>query len=232
MSENDKTPADKLRELLATRPQQPNLEELVRWWRSSTELVPAVLTELAGLQLEVDAHNTASTPAFDEIAKLCGCPQWDYPGQLIRDVQNVVQECDELRAAVDVLNQEVRELEQQREASRTAARDLMAHVDDLAAFADDNDPRVMATAAPLGAAQANLWIALGMNLDEERARIYADIESRCAVCGWSLAGDISQSCTRGNCSMRPRPEKLYAPERAEREANDRSQRELMEAGHA
>lgn len=48
MSENDKTPADKLRELLATRPQQPNLEELVRWWRSSTELVPAVRRRRGG----------------------------------------------------------------------------------------------------------------------------------------------------------------------------------------
>lgn len=37
------TAADKLRELLASRPAMPNTEELVRWWRSSGELVREVL---------------------------------------------------------------------------------------------------------------------------------------------------------------------------------------------
>lgn len=95
------TPADKLRELLASRPAHPNLEELVRWWRTSGELLPRMLNELADVEIAVDAYKTASEPAFDEIAKLCGCPQWDYPGQLIRDVQNVVQERDNLRGDLD-----------------------------------------------------------------------------------------------------------------------------------
>lgn len=33
------TAADKLRELLATRPAMPNTEELVRWWRTGAELM-------------------------------------------------------------------------------------------------------------------------------------------------------------------------------------------------
>jgi hypothetical protein len=71
-----------------------------------------------------------------------------------------------------------------------------------------------------------------------------DDESRCAVCGWPLARDRiagvdvpssathhgspkfgtrvpptpADGCIRGNCSMRPRPDRLYAPERAAREA--------------
>lgn len=31
-----------------------------------------------------------SEQALDEIAVLCGCAEWDYPGQVIRDVQQVV----------------------------------------------------------------------------------------------------------------------------------------------
>lgn len=44
-----------------------------------------------------------------------------------------------------------------------------------------------------------------------------DDESRCAVCGWPLAESVVKGCVRGNCSQRPRPDNLYAPERAARE---------------
>lgn len=37
------TVADKLRELLATRPQMPNTEELFRWWQTSGELLDELL---------------------------------------------------------------------------------------------------------------------------------------------------------------------------------------------
>lgn len=30
---------------------------------------------------------TAAEEALDEIAALCGCPEWEYPGQVIRDVR-------------------------------------------------------------------------------------------------------------------------------------------------
>lgn len=45
----------------------------------------------------------AATEAFDEIAAACGCPHWDYPGQLVRDVQALVRERDALRAERDEL---------------------------------------------------------------------------------------------------------------------------------
>lgn len=45
----------------------------------------------------------------------------------------------------------------------------------------------------------------------------SDDESRCAVCGWGLVESSDTGCTRGNCSHRPRPERLYSPERAKRE---------------
>jgi hypothetical protein len=48
-----------------------------------------------------------------------------------------------------------------------------------------------------------------------------DDPSRCAICGWPLESESKAGCVRGNCSQRPRPERLYAPERAAREAADR-----------
>lgn len=34
-------------------------------------------------------NNAVAIDAFDEIAKLVGCPSWDYPGQLVRDVETM-----------------------------------------------------------------------------------------------------------------------------------------------
>lgn len=48
----------------------------------------------------------------------------------------------------------------------------------------------------------------------------SDDESRCAVCGWGLCDSVEKGCARGNCSMRPRPERLYSPKRAAREATE------------
>lgn len=61
------TAADKLRELLATRPALPNTEQLVEWWRVSGMLVPPLLEDVenhprvlasawAALQREKDAR--------------------------------------------------------------------------------------------------------------------------------------------------------------------------------
>ena len=44
-----------------------------------------------------------------------------------------------------------------------------------------------------------------------------DDESRCAVCGWTLADSLEKGCVRGNCSLRPLPDRAYAPVRADRE---------------
>jgi len=58
--------------------------------------VDGIVDAVASMALKLDAHEDASTPAFDEIAKLCGCPEWEYPGQVVRDVERVVKERDEL----------------------------------------------------------------------------------------------------------------------------------------
>ena len=56
----------------------------------------------------------------------------------------------------------------------------------------------------------------------EKARCESD-ENRCAVCGWQMPTPkqgIASPCWRGFCGMRPRPQRLFAPERAEREARE------------
>lgn len=32
------------------------------------------------------ADKSAAEKALDDIAAICGCPHWDYPGQVVRDV--------------------------------------------------------------------------------------------------------------------------------------------------
>jgi len=59
--------------------------------RSVEDLVAAV----ADMALKLDAHEDASTPAFDEIVKLCGLAKtWEYPGQVIRDVRDALARRD------------------------------------------------------------------------------------------------------------------------------------------
>lgn len=44
---------------------------------------------------------SAATQAFDAIAALCGCPEWGYPAQVVRDVRGVVAERDALLRVID-----------------------------------------------------------------------------------------------------------------------------------
>jgi hypothetical protein len=37
---------------------------------------------------------------LDRLATICGCPEWDYPGQIVRDVEAVAKERNRLRAAL------------------------------------------------------------------------------------------------------------------------------------
>ena len=58
--------------------------------------IAAARTALPELLDEVESD--AAAQAFDAIAAACGCPEWEYPGQLVRDVRAVVAERDALRA--------------------------------------------------------------------------------------------------------------------------------------
>lgn len=54
--------------------------------------------ELTLAHERIAEHGNAATEAFDAIAAACGCPHWDYPGQVVRDVQALAAERDALRA--------------------------------------------------------------------------------------------------------------------------------------
>lgn len=59
--------------------------------------VPAI----KDMVLELDARRDAADPAFDEIIALCGLAKtWEYPGQVVRDVQDALKKRDDLIAAI------------------------------------------------------------------------------------------------------------------------------------
>jgi hypothetical protein len=70
---------------------------------------------------------------------------------------------------------------------RAAARAYAHHVNQLGLAADDNDPKVMATAGPIGAAQADLWIALGIYEEAKPCGFGVDGKD-CYACELSKAG--------------------------------------------
>lgn len=59
--------------------------------------------EIALAAVFTDAKTDPATEAFNAIAVACGCAQWDYPGQLVRDVEALVAERDRLRALVQTV---------------------------------------------------------------------------------------------------------------------------------
>jgi hypothetical protein len=62
------------------------------------------LAELkAALDFQRESYGGAAGDAFDAIAKLCGCEQWDYPGQLVRDVERMNAERDGQARRIDQL---------------------------------------------------------------------------------------------------------------------------------
>jgi hypothetical protein len=50
-----------------------------------------------------EPKSNAATEALDAIAKLCGCEQWQYPGQVVRDVESLRARLAEVEAKRDKL---------------------------------------------------------------------------------------------------------------------------------
>ena len=55
----------------------------------------------------MNQHNDAATQAFDAIAQLCDCPAWDYPGQIVRDVENLCARAQNDAISVKLLTKQL-----------------------------------------------------------------------------------------------------------------------------
>ena len=75
------------------------LDELVSEFLSELDKHPDVAAELAGVTEPMRARVTgaeseppcAAEHALDDIAAMCGCASWQYPGQVVRDVKQALK---------------------------------------------------------------------------------------------------------------------------------------------
>jgi hypothetical protein len=59
-------------------------QDNARLIEAARHALPELIAKVRELQVKLDA--SASVDAFNAIALTLGCPAWDYPGQLVRDV--------------------------------------------------------------------------------------------------------------------------------------------------
>jgi len=105
--------------------------------------------------LEAQVASDAAKPALDKIAELCACPDWDYPGQVVRDVELLHKERNDLLGSFEDevartcrLEKELRHLAHQAGPSSCAAfakrnydaeqqyrKDVVRHSEELKAMA-------------------------------------------------------------------------------------------------
>ena len=70
------------------------------------------LCQTPGVRIRVEPldrlfSTDASVKALDDIAALCGCDEWEYPGQVVRDVQFLRQEYDKIADLLRRLSNEI-----------------------------------------------------------------------------------------------------------------------------
>jgi len=85
--------------------------------------------EVARLKSERDSQNRAIDDCFDEINALFGRPEWEYPGQVVRDVRQALRERDALMARVSTLEHALKGLLLLRDAAWTGGHDWNEAVD-------------------------------------------------------------------------------------------------------
>lgn len=54
---------------------------------SVEDVARRAVAEIRRLRAATETRNSAAEQALNEIAALCGCPEWEYPGQIVRDVK-------------------------------------------------------------------------------------------------------------------------------------------------
>jgi hypothetical protein len=74
------------------------------------------------VELEIESRkHSAAKDALDTIAEVCGCPGWDYPLQLVRDVKALAKEKDELLTSLEEEVARTTSLEEELEQLKAAA---------------------------------------------------------------------------------------------------------------
>lgn len=109
------TAADKLRELLATRPGMPNTEELVRWWRASGELVSRLLADVDAAALESAADTEAILLTIEDLKTIAARAN-DMESQL-EAIRALVPQITQLETDLASCHARIAELEAQHKDS-------------------------------------------------------------------------------------------------------------------
>lgn len=120
--------------------------------RGGVERMPCYFCELAEVRAERDALIVRRDELLKAMVRVTR--ETPYPEE--------AGNAGVLLAEVGTLKARVAELEAERARARAAAQVYVERVEALGLAADDNDPNVMATAEPIGAAQADLYAVLGL----------------------------------------------------------------------
>lgn len=87
--------------------------------RECEDTIDTLRAEVAALREQIADDGRVVTENYDVIAAACGVPEWDYPGQVVRDVQILAAEVAALREVAGL----VREWQAAEAALRLAADD-------------------------------------------------------------------------------------------------------------
>jgi len=90
--------------------------------------VRAVKAEARVEELEAKLEGSAADDAFDAIAALLGCPSWDYPGQLVRDVKALKAECAHWKDLYECYSSGCDREQSRKEAAEQRLADLVREV--------------------------------------------------------------------------------------------------------
>lgn len=67
------------------------LPEIITAYPEANMEYQKIVSELKAVKEEMETKNMAAAKALTQICELLNVPDWEYPGQVVRDVQTVVQ---------------------------------------------------------------------------------------------------------------------------------------------
>lgn len=125
-----------------------------REWVKSTAI--AIRDHISELEEKTARlRSDAAQKALDDIAKLCGCERWEYPGQVVRDVEQAVAERDELAKLASDRQTELSRLRNELAAAHERERGYLTEASKIHRQLADIERRVAGgEAGPSAVAQA------------------------------------------------------------------------------